>query len=159
MQIYDTDKDVWMEGTPLPGTPVFGHAGAIIGDTIIYVDGAYKNPNGANPKYVASTECWMGKLPDSKKGDVTKIRMDEAARAPRQRALSHRRWCRSRWKKNGKIYFSGGSDNPYNYNGIGYNRKPSEPSPVTFAFNTYTQKWETINENTPIQRWTIAACS
>ena len=33
------------------------------------------------------------------------------------------------------IYFSGGTDNPYNYNGIGYNGVPAEPSPVTFAFS------------------------
>ena len=32
-----------MQATPIPGTPVFGHAGAIIGNTIVYVDGAYKN--------------------------------------------------------------------------------------------------------------------
>ncbi len=36
--------DTWMQATPIPGTPVFGHAGAIIGNTIVYVDGAYKNP-------------------------------------------------------------------------------------------------------------------
>ena len=52
-------------------------------------------------------------------------------------------------KKGGKIYFSGGTDNPYNYNGIGYNGQPSEPSPVTFAFDVKSEKWETINENTP----------
>ena len=38
-------------------------------------------------------------------------------------------------EKDQKIYFSGGTDNPYNYNGLGYNGKPAEPSPVTFAFN------------------------
>jgi len=27
--------------------------------------------------------------------------------------------------------------------------RPSEPSPVTFAFNVKSGKWETINENTP----------
>ena len=33
--------------------------------------------------------------------------------------------------------------------GIGYDGKPSVPSPVTFDFNIHTKKWETINENTP----------
>ncbi|MGA3196812.1 MAG: hypothetical protein ABSD39_17600 [Terriglobales bacterium] len=54
-----------------------------------------------------------------------------------------------REKRKGKIYFSGGTDNPYNYNGIGYNGQPSEPSPVTFAFDVRSGTWETINENTP----------
>ncbi len=62
VQVYDTEKNKWMQATPIPGTPVFGHAGAIVGDTIVYVDGAYKNPTGANPKYVASNDCWMGKI-------------------------------------------------------------------------------------------------
>jgi hypothetical protein len=52
-------------------------------------------------------------------------------------------------EKDEKIYFSGGTDNPYDYNGVGYNGAPAEPSPVTFAFNVRTSKWETINEHTP----------
>jgi hypothetical protein len=47
------------------------------------------------------------------------------------------------------VYFSGGTDNPYNFNGIGYNGQPSAPSPTTFALNLRTGKWETISESTP----------
>jgi hypothetical protein len=147
VQIYDTDKDVWMQGAPIPGTPVFGHAGAIIGDTIIYVDGAYKNPNGANPKYVASSECWMGKIP--KKGDITKIEWTKLPAHPGNARYRIASGAGPTEKKGGRIYFSGGTDNPYNYNGIGYNGQPSEPSPMTFAFNVHTSAWETVNENTP----------
>ncbi len=73
VQIYDTEKDQWLQGTPLSGTPVFGHAGAISGDTIVYVDGAYKNPDSKGPKYLASSECWLGKIPTGKKADITQI--------------------------------------------------------------------------------------
>ncbi len=149
VQIYDTDTDKWMEGTPLPGTPVFGHAGAIIGDTIVYVDGAYKNPNGSNPRYVTSDECWMGRLTDSKKGDVTKIRWTKLPPHPGTARYRIAAGAGALEKKHGKIYFSGGTDNPYNYNGIGYNGQPAEPSNVTFAFNAYSLRWETINEITP----------
>src|SRR6266404_626811 len=48
VQIYDVEKNRWMVATPIPGAPVVGHAGGIVGDTIVYVDGAYKNPSGAN---------------------------------------------------------------------------------------------------------------
>jgi N-acetylneuraminic acid mutarotase len=149
VQIYDTDKDVWLQGTPIPGTPVFGHAGGIIGDTIIYVDGAYKNPDGPNPKYVASNECWMGKLSDSKKGDPTRIKWTKLLPHPGNARYRIAAGPGSIEKKSGRMYFSGGTDNPYNYNGIGYNGQPSEPSSMTFAFNAYSQRWETINENTP----------
>lgn len=149
VQIYDTDKDVWLEGTPLPGTPVFGHAGGIIGDTIIYVDGAYKNPDGPKPKYVASDECWMGKLTDSKKGDVTRIHWTKLTPHPGNARYRIAAGPGPLEKKSGRIYFSGGTDNPYNYNGIGYNGQPAEPSPMTFAFNAYSERWETVNANTP----------
>ena len=147
VQIYDTDKDQWMQGTPLPGTPVFGHAGGIEGDTIVYVDGAYPNPDKKGPKYLPSGECWLGRIP--KKGDITKI---EWAKLPAHPGSAHYRIAGGAGtpdKKGGRIYFSGGTDNPYNYNGIGYNGQPAEPSPVTFAFDVKSEKWETIDENTP----------
>jgi N-acetylneuraminic acid mutarotase len=143
VQVYDTEKDRWMEATPIPGTPVFGHAGAIVGNTIVYLDGAYKNPSGASPKYVASSECWMGKIT---KHDPTKI---EWSKLPAHPGSAHYRIAVGASEKEGRIYFSGGSDNPYNYNGTGYNGQPSEPSPVTFAFNVRSGKWQTVSENTP----------
>jgi len=143
VQVYDTDKDKWMQATAIPGTPVFGHSGAIFGDTIVYVDGAYKNPGGPNPKYVASSECWMGKI--SKK-DPAKI---EWSKLPAHPGSARYRIAAGASEKEARIYFSGGTDNPYNYNGIGYNGQPAEPSPVTFAFNVRSGKWEIISENTP----------
>ena len=149
VQVYDTDKDTWMQATPIPGTPVFGHAGAIIGDTIVYVDGAYKNPAGASPKYIASSECWMGKLPHSNKGDITKIRWKRLPDHPGNARYHIAAGPGPLERKTGRVYFSGGSDNPHSYDGIGYNGQPAEPSPVTFTFSSYSERWETINENTP----------
>ena len=142
VQVYDTEKDTWSQATAIPGTPVFGHAGAIVGDTIVYVDGAYKNPSGS-PHYVASDECWMGKI---QKGDPNKI---EWTKLPAHPGNARYRIAAGGSEKDQKIYFTGGTDNPYNINGIGYDGKPSEPSPVTFAFNIKTSKWEVVNESTP----------
>ena len=87
VQVYDTDKDKWSQATPIPGPPVFGHAGALVDDTIIYVDGAGKNPATTGPRYVASDECWMGKIDHH---DPTKIEWTQAAHSPRRGALPHR---------------------------------------------------------------------
>jgi N-acetylneuraminic acid mutarotase len=149
VQIYDTDTDTWLEGTPIPGTPVFGHAGAIIDDTIVYVDGAYKNPSGRSPKYVASGECWMGKIPNSKNGDIKKIEWTELPAHPGNARYRIAAGAGPLKKKAGRINFSGGTDNPYDYNGIAYNGQPAEPSPVTFAFSLRSGAWETVSENTP----------
>jgi N-acetylneuraminic acid mutarotase len=149
VQIYDTDKDVWMQGTPIPGTPVFGHAGGIVGDTIVYVDGAYKNAGGTGPKYVASSECWMGKIPKEKKADITKIEWTKLPEHPGSARYRIAAGAGASDERAPRVYFSGGTDNPYNLNGIGYNGQPAEPSAMTFAFNTRSGGWETINENTP----------
>ena len=143
VQLYDAQKNKWSQATPIPGTPVFGHAGAVVGDTIVYIDGAYKNPAGAQPKYIASDECWVGKINHH---DLTKIQW---TKLPNHPGTARYRIAAGGSEKDQKIYFSGGTDNPYNYDGIGYNGAPAEPSPVTFDFDVRTGKWETISEHTP----------
>jgi N-acetylneuraminic acid mutarotase len=143
VQVYDAQKNKWSQATPIPGTPVFGHAGAVVGDTIVYVDGAQRNPAGGQPKYVASDECWMGKIDHH---DLTKIQW---TKLPTHPGTARFRIAAGASEKDQKVYFSGGAANPYNFNGIGYNGVPAEPSPVTFAFNARSGKWETLNENTP----------
>ena len=143
VQVYDAEKNKWSQATPIAGTPVFGHAGALVGNTIVYVDGAYQNPSGKTPKYIASEQCWMGKIDhhDPRKIQWTKL--------PNHPGTAHYRIAAGDSERDQKIYFAGGTDNPYDYNGVGYDGKPSEPSPVAFAFNLRSEKWETINENTP----------
>jgi N-acetylneuraminic acid mutarotase len=142
VQVYDGEKNKWQQATPIPGTPVFGHAGALVDDTILYVDGARKN-SAAQPRYVASDECWMGKIDHH---DPTKILW---SKLPNHPGPARYRIAAGGSGKDQMIYFSGGTDNPYNYNGIGYDGRPSEPVAMTFAYNLRTSKWEVINENTP----------
>jgi len=154
VQIYDMEKDMWSEGTPIKGTPVFGHAGAILGDTIIYVDGAYRNPEALlgpknTTKYLASSECWMGRIPTGKHADITQIEWTKLPEHPGKARFRIAAGAGPEERKGGHIYFSGGTDNPYDYNGVGYDGKPSEPSAVTFAFDLKSGGWETIDENTP----------
>lgn len=143
VQVYDAQKNKWSQATPIPGTPVFGHAGAVVGNTILYVDGARKNPAGGEPRYIASDECWLGKIDhhDGSKIQWTKL--------PNHPGTARYRIAAGGSEKDQKIYFSGGTDNPYNFNGIGYNGVAAEPSPVTFAFNLLSGQWETINDHTP----------
>lgn len=142
VQVYDIEKNKWQQATPIPGPPVFGHAGGVVDDTIIYVDGAQKNAV-ETPPYVASDECWMGKI-DHK--DITKIQWTQLPEHP---GPAHYRVGAGASEKEHKIYFSGGSETPYDYNGIGYDGQPAEPSPVTFAFDVHSGKWEIVNEDTP----------
>ena len=142
VQLYDAEKNTWSEATPSPGAAVFGHAGAIVDDTIVYVDGAARNP-AAGAAYVASEECWIGKI-DHK--DPAKIIW---SKLPAHPGTARFGIAAGASEKEHKIYFSGGSDRPHNFLGMGYDGQPAEPSPVTFAYDVRFRKWETIHENTP----------
>jgi len=143
VQMYDLEKDRWSKATSIPGPPVFGHAGALVDDTIIYVDGAKKNDTGQGARFVASDECWKGRIDHHHPNVIAWTKM------PNHPGNARFRIAAGGSEKDQMIYFSGGSDNPHDYNGIGFDGKPSEPSPVTFAYNLRAGKWETLNDNTP----------
>ncbi len=54
-----------------------------------------------------------------------------------------------RLKKSARFIFPGGTDNPDGDTGIGFDGKPSQPSPMTFAWNLRAAKWEVVSEATP----------
>jgi N-acetylneuraminic acid mutarotase len=142
VQVYDAEKNKWLQATPI-GTPVFGHAGALVGDTIVYVDGAAVGPSGSKPRFVASDECWMGKI------DHHDPKQIHWSKLPNHPGPSGYRIAAGGSERDEKIYFSGGSDNIYLFNGIASDGKAAEPSALTFAFNLRTGKWETISQNDP----------
>jgi N-acetylneuraminic acid mutarotase len=143
VQVYDVEKGAWLEGTAFPGPAVFGHAGGVVGDTIIYVDGALKNPAG-KPAYVASDECWMGKI---NRKDPTKI---EWSKLPAHPGTGHYRIAAGESGKDERIYFAGGSAGPYDTTGLGFDGKPAEASPMVFAFDLKANKWEVVHEKVPV---------
>jgi len=138
VQVYDIEKDSWSQATAFPGTPVFGHSGGITDETIVYVDGAKKDATAG--RYVASDECWMGKI-DHK--DPNKIEWSKVPAHPGPGrfgivagATEHR------------VLFSGGTTAPHNYKFLDDQGKQAEQSPITFAYELHGGRWETIADDT-----------
>ena len=140
VQVYDSERNTWTQATPFPGTPVFGHAGGVADETIVFVDGAKKNTAGA--AYVASDECWMGKI-DHK--DPNKI---EWSKLPAHPGPGRFGMVAGAGEHEHRIIFSGGTTTPHNYKGLDSEGKLAEISPVTFAFEVHGTKWEAITEDT-----------
>ena len=138
VQVYDLEKNTWSTGTPFPGAPVYGHAGAIGDDTIVYVDGAKKSADGKG--YETSDECWMGKID---KKDLSKIVWSKLASHP-----GTARFGIVAGEMGHRILFTGGTAALHNYKGLGADGKPVEFSAMTFAFDQHSNKWETIAEDT-----------
>lgn len=117
VQVYDVVNDRWSNATPIPGRGVFGHTGGVVGSTIVFIDGAAKQANGA--KYALVSQVWVGHIDPAR---PTVIRWTAGPPHPgptlyRAAAAT----CGTR------LIIAGGTANLYNYNGIGCDTRPSDP--------------------------------
>ncbi|PHR59656.1 MAG: galactose oxidase [Robiginitomaculum sp.] len=122
VQVLDVQGNQWFTATAFAGDPVFGHAAAIAGNVMLVCDGVKVVPPvdaQARRTFEGSPACWRGEIDV---GDLTQINWRQVGSfAPahyRMAAAAH----------GGKIWLAGGTDNPYNYNGLGYDGVPSEAS-------------------------------
>ena len=137
VQLYDIKTDTWQQASPFPGKPVFGHAGGIVGNTLVICDGVRVDVHiNKRRSYAAEASCYLGKI-DKKK--PTKIAWQLL---PHPTEKSRYRMAAVGIAKYQKIVFIGGSDNPYNFNGIGYNGLASSPDNGVWIYDITTQRWQ-----------------
>ncbi|MEK7266754.1 MAG: kelch repeat-containing protein [Pseudomonadota bacterium] len=138
-QVYDTEEDRWFRATDFPGAPVFGQAGGGDGASLLVIGGV-KGVTGEDGKrkFVASDEAWIGKVAPGAPETI------DWSRAPAPPAGPYYRMAAS----NGRdlIYFAGGGDNPYNYNGVGYDGVAAKPSDKLIAFDPRNGAWRVIGD-------------
>ena len=142
VQLYDTESDRWLASTEIAGAPVFGHTGAVVGDEIVYVDGTAVVD--ARPRFVIDTATWRGRIDGATSPNIEWGLAPAHPGPPLYRAAAG--------AVAGLAIFVGGSSNPYNYNGIGYNGEPSEPLRQILAFSPATGSWSTLS---PLPRATM----
>lgn len=139
VQRYDTRTDSWVQATPTPGRGVFGHSGGIVGNTIIYCDGvAILSHSDRHRDFVANEQCFQGAIDPKDSRRIDWRSLPPHPGPPRYRmaaagvAALH------------AVVFVGGSDNPYNYDGIGYNGEPSQPVGKLLWYDLERQTWSTL---------------
>ncbi len=135
VQLYDTVDDRWQHATAWPGAPVFGHAGAIDDGRLLVCDGVRVAREPGRPKYAPSDECWLGDIDATDPATIAWRRIDPHPGPPRYRMAG--------LFDDGAFLFAGGSANPYNYDGIGYDRQPSEPQSDLLMFDPENNRWST----------------
>ncbi|MBT8136789.1 MAG: galactose oxidase [Gammaproteobacteria bacterium] len=138
VQLYDTETGQWHQATPWPGAPVFGHAGGIVDDQIVVCDGVRIETTRKQRRFRAAKRCLSGRV---RAGDPRRI---DWVVMPHHPGPALYRMAATGTQLDGEpaILFAGGSDNPYNYNGIGYDGRPSSPSSRVFAWLTDTGRWQ-----------------
>lgn len=110
VQIYDPALDQWQSGTPVPNTnefKVFGGSGEIIGDTIYYYGGASTGIN-----FPATNIIRKGIINENDPTQINWIFLDNAP------SPNYRSACITHGEN---VFWVGGSEVSYNYNGIAYN--------------------------------------
>jgi N-acetylneuraminic acid mutarotase len=133
VQVYDTRENRWRRATGWPGTPVFGHAGAIAGHRMLVCDGVRVVSEPGRGRYAPSDECWQGTIDP-----------ENPLAIAWQRAPAHpgpARYRMAAFAQAGRFVFVGGSANPYNYDGVGYDGRPSEPSAGLLVFDAAGGAW------------------
>jgi len=135
VQMFDTMTGAWTEATPFPGTPVFGHAGGIAGDSIIVSDGVATVFADGKRKFVPAKLTWRGDIDPKSPTQITWRGVDAHAGAAKYRMAAVGDEAGHR------IIFAGGAANPYNYDGIGYDGVPAKPSGGFFAYDLKSDQW------------------
>jgi hypothetical protein len=141
VQRYDTVSDTWTQATPIPGATLFGHAGGIVDNIVVYCDGVAVLPHAGKPRsFVASDECWLGIInaKDSRRIDWRPIE--------KHPGLPRYRMAAAGIPAANAVLFIGGSENPYNFDGMGYDGRPSEPAQHGLLFDIKTLTWELVKQ-------------
>jgi len=134
VQRYDTVADEWVQATPIPGQAVFGHAGGIVGNRLVYCDGvAVRSFADRSRDFVMSDKCFLGII------DLDDGRRIDWRHLPPHPGLPRYRMAAAGIAEHNAVLFIGGSENPYNYDGTGYNGEPSEPAAgaLLYDFNSF----------------------
>ena len=137
VQVYDTQTDRWQQASPWPGAPVFGQSGGIVGNQLLVCGGVYIDyPANGNRDFLLTDACWQGSIRSS---DVRRI---DWRPAPSMPATGRYRSAAAGTEGQSKrVVFVGGSDNPYNYDGIGYNGVASEPIAGVMSYDLNERVW------------------
>lgn len=135
VQVYDSAADRWFEATPYPGTPVFGHAGGIAGGKLVIADGVavLGRTSEGRRRYGLVAEAWEGEIDPADPARIAWKRLPPHPGRPAYRMAAV--------GEGSRVLFAGGSENPYNYNGVGYDGKPSAPSARLFAYDLGAERW------------------
>jgi N-acetylneuraminic acid mutarotase len=134
VQVYDPALDEWTESTGIAGAPVFGHTGAVVGDVVTYVD--WVRADGEDPRFVMDEASWHGEISAGSPLSIDWQPIEQHPGVPLYRAAAG---------AVGQLaVFVGGTSNPYNYDGIGYDGEPSSPIRQVLAYAEGAHEWRRL---------------
>lgn len=141
VQLYDAEFDTWSMATEFPGKPVFGHAGGLANHSMIITDGvAVAGLVDGKRKFAAAPFAWRGDIDQGDPQRITWRAVEAHPGGPRYRMAAMGDGDR------GLVLFAGGGDNPYNYDGIGYDGAPAKPTDRVFGYDLKADQWTELSK-------------
>ena len=132
VQVYDPATDKWASATSVPGVGVFGHAGAIAGNALVYIDGVQTGID-STIKFAMKPQAWLGSIDPDNPGVIRWTKLPPHPGPALFRAAAG--VCGT------TVVFAGGTDTPYNYNGMGYAGSPAAPRDWVFGWDLKARRW------------------
>jgi N-acetylneuraminic acid mutarotase len=140
VQLYDTKTNQWQQVSPFPGKAVFGHAGGIVDSTLLVCDGVGIDVHIKKRRsYAAESACYRGEINLTNPNKISWFKVQHPTGTSRYRMAA--KGLVNHLTQSKEIVFIGGSSNPYNYNGTGYNGAPSAPSNEIWRYNIKKAQW------------------
>jgi len=137
VQLYDTKTNTWTQATPFPGKPVFGQAGAIVNNQLMVCDGvAVEFHQTKRRNYAAEPACYQGTI------SLTNVNKIDWRIVEHPTGTARYRMAAMGDEQTNQFVFVGGSDNPYNFSGIGYNKVPSTADSDIWQYDIANQTWK-----------------
>lgn len=131
VQVYDTTNDTWRSATPLPGRPLFGHAGGISGRTILVMDGVARGAEG----FEMSDAVYVGTIDPLDPTRIAWERLEPHPGEPTYRAAGA-----TTSTNEGEIVVLGGSGRAYNISGTGYDGEACTPLEQVLVFDPQSRR-------------------
>jgi N-acetylneuraminic acid mutarotase len=137
VQVLDTKTMQWEQATPWPGAPVFGHSGGISEGQMLICDGVkiQYQADDRPREFLPSRQCWSGRIDAENYRRINWRPVQAHPGAARYRMAAT-------GDANKRVVFAGGSANPYNFNGIGYNGVPAETERSVFSYSFTSGEWQ-----------------
>ncbi|MBU2881138.1 galactose oxidase [Psychrosphaera sp. B3R10] len=137
VQMYDIVKNEWRQASPFLGAPVFGHAGGIVDNQLMVCDGVKTVAHMTRRRsFAQQTACYLGEIDVMNPAQINWYEWVHPTDEGRYRMAA------AGDIENDRIIFVGGATNPYNFDGIGYDKIPSEPTSEIWSYYLSTRTWK-----------------
>lgn len=137
VQVFDNFTQKWAQATPKPGKAVYGLAGAIVNNTLVFCDGVSLDYQTGQRVKATEPSCYQGVI-DSR--DALKIAW-KPIEHPTGQARFRMAAIDSTIDGNDVAVFIGGSQTFYHHTGINEHGEPATPESPVWVYSPKSQQW------------------